>query len=60
MTLYFTPAPTLSDLRAYRGSFRSNDDLINRVWYAGAYTVQMDTIDPLQGRVWPAALFGLA
>ena len=53
VTLYFTPAPTLSDLRAYSGSFRSNDDLINRVWYAGAYTVQMDTIDPLQGRVWP-------
>jgi hypothetical protein len=52
VTLSFTPAPTLSDLRAYRGSFRSNDDLINRVWYAGAYTVQMDTIDPRQGRVW--------
>ena len=54
MTIHFTPAPTLSDLRAYRGSFRSNDDLLNRVWYAGAYTVQMDTIDPLQGKVWPA------
>src|ERR1700722_19187108 len=54
VTLYFTPAPTLSDLRAYSGSFRSNDDLINRVWYAGAYTMQMDTIDPRQGRVWPA------
>jgi hypothetical protein len=54
VTLSFTPAPTLSDLRAYSGSFRSNDDLINRVWYAGAYTVQMDTIDPHQGRVWPA------
>jgi hypothetical protein len=53
-TIYFTPAPTLLDLRAYRGSFRSNDDLLNRVWYAGAYTVQMDTIDPLQGKVWPA------
>jgi len=54
VTIYFTPAPTLSDLRAYRGSFRSNDDLLNRVWYAGAYTVQMDTIDPLQGKAWPA------
>ncbi len=52
VTLSFTPAPTLADLRAYSGSFRSNDDLINRVWYAGAYTVQMDTIDPRQGRVW--------
>ena len=55
VTIYFTPAPTLADLRAYRGSFRSNDDLLNRVWYAGAYTVQMDTIDPLQGKAWPAA-----
>jgi hypothetical protein len=54
VTLNFTPAPTLSDLRAYSGSFRSNDELINRVWYAGAYTVQMDSIDPHQGRVWPA------
>ena len=53
VTIYFTPAPTLPDLRAYRGSFRSNDDLLNRVWYAGAYTVQMDTIDPLQGKAWP-------
>jgi hypothetical protein len=53
VTLSFTPAPTLTDLRAYSGSFRSNDDLLNRVWYAGAYTVQMDTIDPRQGRVWP-------
>ena len=53
VTIEFTPAPTLPDLRAYRGSFRSNDDLLNRVWYAGAYTVQMDTINPLQGKVWP-------
>ena len=57
MTLYFTPAPTLSDLRAYSGSFRSNDDLINRVWYPGAYTVQMDTIDPRQANL-AAALSG--
>jgi hypothetical protein len=53
VTLSFTPAPALADLRAYSGSFRSNDDLLNRVWYAGAYTVQMNTIDPQQGRIWP-------
>ena len=58
VTIYFTPAPTLPDLRAYSGSFRSNDDLLNRVWYAGAYTVQMDTIDPLQGKAWPAVTSG--
>jgi hypothetical protein len=53
VTLSFTPAPALADLRAYSGSFRSSDDLLNRVWYAGAYTVQMNTIDPNQGRIWP-------
>jgi hypothetical protein len=53
VTLDFTPAPALADLRAYSGAFRSNDDLLNRVWYAGAYTVQMNTIDPQQGRIWP-------
>ena len=58
VTIHFTPAPTLPDLRAYPGSFRSNDDLLNRVWYAGAYTVQMDTIDPLQGKAWPAVTSG--
>jgi Bacterial alpha-L-rhamnosidase 6 hairpin glycosidase domain len=54
VSLAFTPAPALSDLRAYMGSFQSNDATLNRIWYAGAYTVQMDTIDPNQGRVWPA------
>jgi hypothetical protein len=56
--LQFTAAPALSDLRAYQGSFQSSDDLLNRIWYAGAYTVQMDTIDPQQGRVWPPPASG--
>ncbi len=56
--LHFTAAPALSDLRAYSGSFQSSDDLLNRIWYAGAYTVQMDTIDPSQGRVWPPPASG--
>jgi hypothetical protein len=58
VSLRFTAAPMLSDLRAYKGSFQSNDDLLNRIWYAGAYTVQMDTIDPMQGRVWPPPASG--
>ncbi len=58
VSLRFTAAPTLTDLRAYKGSFKSNDDLLNRIWYAGAYTVQMDTIDPTQGRVWPPPASG--
>ncbi|HEY1985282.1 MAG TPA: trehalase family glycosidase [Terracidiphilus sp.] len=58
VSLRFTAAPTLIDLRAYKGSFTSNDDLLNRIWYAGAYTVQLDTIDPTQGRVWPPPASG--
>ncbi|MGD0832738.1 MAG: trehalase family glycosidase, partial [Terracidiphilus sp.] len=51
--LQFTAAPALSDLRAYKGSFASSNDALNRIWYAGAYTVQMDTIAPVQGAAWP-------
>jgi len=58
VTLQFTPAPALADLRAYRGSFVSSNDMLNRIWYAGAYTVQLDTIDPTQGRVWPPPASG--
>lgn len=60
VSLRFTAAPTFTDLRAYKGSFESNDDLLNRIWYAGAYTVQMDTIDPNQGRTAPAPPSGWA
>ena len=52
-SLQFTASPAMADLRAYPNYFLSNDDLLNRIWYAGAYTVQLDTIDPTQGRVWP-------
>ena len=58
VTLQFTAAPAMMNLRAYRGSFYSSDDVLNRIWYAGAYTVQMDTIDPKQGRVWPPPAAG--
>lgn len=37
LSVYFTAAPT-QDLQAYSGYFHSNDELLNRVWYAGAYT----------------------
>jgi hypothetical protein len=58
VTLQFTAAPALSDLRAYQGSFESSSGALNRIWYAGAYTVQLDTIDPSQGRVWPPPASG--
>jgi hypothetical protein len=54
LTLHFTADPTNADLRGYRGSFLSSDDDLNRLWYAGAYTVQMATIDPKTGRPYPA------
>lgn len=46
--------PTWPNLRAYTGYFHSSDQLLNRIWYAGAYTVQTNTIPPNTGRVWPA------
>ncbi|MEC3995420.1 alpha-L-rhamnosidase [Actinacidiphila sp. DG2A-62] len=53
VSLAFTAAAGMSDMRAYAGYFYSSDPQLNRIWYAGAYTVQMDTIAPTQGRVWP-------
>ncbi|KAJ5889030.1 hypothetical protein N7495_009071 [Penicillium taxi] len=46
--IIFTAAPT-QDLQAYTGWFHSNDELINEIWYAGAYTSQLCTIDPRYG-----------
>lgn len=33
----YTAAP-VQDLRAYRGYFHSNDELLNRIWYAGKFS----------------------
>ena len=54
VSVHYTAAPTMADPSAYANYFYSSDDLLNRVWYAGAYTVQTNTIDPTQGRTWPA------
>ena len=45
----------MSDLRAYPNYFYSDDQLINRIWYAGAYTVQTNIIANDTGRVWNPA-----
>jgi hypothetical protein len=58
VSLYFTASPDMADLRAYPNYFYSNDPLLNRIWYAGAYTVQMETIKPDQGRVWGPPVSG--
>ncbi|CAN8102185.1 unnamed protein product [Discula destructiva] len=48
LSVYFTAAPT-QDLQNYAGYFHSNDELINRIWYAGAYTNQLCDVDPVYG-----------
>jgi hypothetical protein len=58
VSLNFTAVPDMANPQAYPNYFSSNDDLLNRIWYAGAYTVQMDSINPNQGRVWPAPSSG--
>jgi hypothetical protein len=58
VSLNFTAEPTMSNPAAYPNYFYSNDSLLNKIWYAGAYTVQLDTISPTQGRVWPAPSSG--
>jgi hypothetical protein len=54
VSLNFTAAPGKANPAAYANYFYSNDNLLNRIWYAGAYTVQMSTIATNQGRAWPA------
>ena len=54
VSVHYTAAPTMADPSDYANYFYSSDDLLNRIWYAGAYTVQTNTIDPTQGRTWPA------
>jgi hypothetical protein len=53
ITLEISFQPTWSNLRAYQGYFHSNDELLNRIWYAGAYTLQTNEIVPSQCRQYP-------
>ncbi|HEX8870162.1 MAG TPA: hypothetical protein VF821_31155, partial [Lentzea sp.] len=50
VTLQFTPDPDRANPRDYPNYFHSNDDLLNKLWYAGAYTVQTNIIAPDTGR----------
>ncbi|KAG0650199.1 hypothetical protein D0Z07_3319 [Hyphodiscus hymeniophilus] len=58
VTLEISYQPTWPDLRAYGGYFYSSDDLINRIWYAGAYTVQTNAVPPNTGREYPLLTYG--
>ncbi|KAG9236563.1 Six-hairpin glycosidase-like protein [Amylocarpus encephaloides] len=44
-----TSFPSMSNGKAYTGYFDSSSPLLNRVWYAGAWTLQLSTIDPKEG-----------
>jgi hypothetical protein len=50
--------PTWSNLRAYQGYFHSNDELLNRIWYSGAYTVQTNAVPVDTGRQIPTVAYG--
>lgn len=43
--------PTWSNLRAYQGYFHCSDELLNRIWYSGAYTLQSNQVPVNTGRV---------
>ncbi|KAJ7670392.1 Six-hairpin glycosidase-like protein [Mycena rosella] len=62
VSLAYTPAPQVVDdssLGDYNGYFYSaNDDLLNRIFYAGAHTIQLTTIGAHQGRVYPPVFSG--
>lgn len=51
ISVYFTALPQVAeaDLLTYSGYFHCNDGQLNRVWYAGAYTDQLCTIEPTAG-----------
>ncbi|KAE8447282.1 hypothetical protein EG329_010976 [Mollisiaceae sp. DMI_Dod_QoI] len=41
--------PSMPNGRAYTGYFDSSSSMLNRVWYAGAWTLQLSTLDPREG-----------
>jgi hypothetical protein len=45
--------PAWPNLRAYQGYFWSSDDKLNKIWYAGAYTLQTNSVPPTTGRAFP-------
>ncbi|KAB5546906.1 alpha-L-rhamnosidase [Coniochaeta sp. 2T2.1] len=49
LSVNFTASPEMENLRDYKGYFNSNNEKLNRVWYAGAYTNQLCTADPSTG-----------
>jgi hypothetical protein len=53
LSLQFGAVPSQADPSAYRGYFLSSDNTLNKIWYAGAYTVQMNTWPSNTAKSWP-------
>ncbi|KAF4893319.1 hypothetical protein CGCF415_v012735 [Colletotrichum fructicola] len=56
ITLEISFQPTWSDLRAYQGYFHSSEELLNKIWYSGAYTLQTNSVPGKTGRVGTSTL----
>jgi hypothetical protein len=50
ITLDIAYQPTWGNLQAYQGYFYSSDDLLNKIWYSGAFTLQTNAIPADTGR----------
>ncbi|MFF7194847.1 alpha-L-rhamnosidase C-terminal domain-containing protein [Streptomyces sp. NPDC008079] len=55
VSVKFDAAPRQKSPAAYQGWFLSSDDELNKIWYAGAYTVQLDTWMSDTAKSWPYA-----
>jgi hypothetical protein len=54
VSLAFSPDPERAIPNQYPNYFYSNDELLNKAWYSGAYTVQTNIVLNHQGRTPPA------
>lgn len=52
-SLDFGAAPQQADPADYQGWFLSSDNELNKIWYSGAYTVQLDTWMSDTAKSWP-------
>jgi hypothetical protein len=60
VSVRFTAAPNLARPDDWPSYFLSSDPLLNRIWYAGGYTVELDTIAHDQGRAMLVGSNGVA
>ncbi|QKX63152.1 uncharacterized protein TRUGW13939_10321 [Talaromyces rugulosus] len=58
MTVELPFHPNWGNMRAYGGYFHSSDDLLNRIWYGAAFTVQTNIMPTNTARVFPCLDYG--